>query len=62
MSKIKITTTIPKGPHLGAGLKAIRNLEHNTKSNSDPFLFNRMRTHFVNGILDLADIPGGSNK
>jgi len=52
----------PKGDNLKRGLEAIDRLEKNSRNNSDPFLFNRMRTHFKAGILDVGDIPGGSNK
>lgn len=58
------TVIIPRGKTLAAGLAAIDRLEANTPKHtvSDPFLFDRMRTHFRVGILDLKDIPGGSNE
>lgn len=43
----------PQGAVLKDGLIKINKMQRNTKNNSDPFLFDRMRTHFVNGLLDL---------
>lgn len=43
----------PTGAVLREGMNRIRSMERNTKGNSDPFAFMRMKTHFQNGIFDL---------
>lgn len=43
----------PYGAVLKDGLLKISKMQRNAKNNSDPFLFDRMRTHFVNGLLEL---------
>ncbi len=45
---------VPDGVELRDGLARIDNMERNTKGNSDPFAFQRMRTHFRHGLFDLS--------
>ncbi len=54
MGESKDTTIIPSGAALHDGLARINSMERHTKSNSDPFAFNRMRTHFKLGIFEFG--------
>ena len=55
MSETKFTTiSIPYGAILRDGLMRIDAMERHSKANSDPFAFNRMRTHFKLGIFEFT--------
>ncbi len=54
MPESKVTTIIkPSGVALYDGLACINKMEQTSKINSDPFAFQRMRTHFKHGLFDL---------
>jgi len=55
MSETKFTTImIPHGAVLRDGMMRIDTMERHSKANSDPFAFNRMRTHFKHGIFEFG--------
>jgi hypothetical protein len=54
MGEGNVTTIIPSGAMLRDGLARIDAMERHTKSNSDPFAFNRMRAHFKLGIFEFG--------
>ena len=43
---------VPVGHHRGEGLAKIASMKRGTKNLSDPFVFDRMATHFVNGLVE----------
>lgn len=44
---------IPTGHVRREGLAKIASMKRGTKNLSDPFVFDRMATHFVNGLVEL---------
>jgi hypothetical protein len=55
MGDTKVTTiSIPHGTTLRDGMMRIDAMERHSKANSDPFAFNRMRTHFKHGIFEFG--------
>jgi hypothetical protein len=54
--EVKIEAIKPRGDVLRRGMDIIRNMERSTPENSDPFRWNRMRTHFAGGLIDFAHL------
>ncbi len=44
---------VPTGRHRREGLAKIASMKRGTKNLSDPFVFDRMATHFVNGLVEV---------
>ena len=44
---------VPSGVNRRDGLAKIASMKRGTKNLSDPFVFDRMATHFVNGLVEL---------
>ena len=44
---------VPTGHHRREGLAKIASMKRGTKNLSDPFVFDRMATHFVNGLVEV---------
>lgn len=44
---------VPVGHHRREGLAKIASMKRGTRNLSDPFVFDRMATHFVNGLVEL---------
>lgn len=44
---------VPSGHVLKEGLARIASMKRGTKNLSDPFVFDRMATHFVNGLVEV---------
>lgn len=44
---------VPTGVNRREGLAKIASMKRGTKNLSDPFVFDRMATHFVNGLVEL---------
>ena len=44
---------VPVGNQLKEGLAKIASMKRGTRNLSDPFVFDRMATHFVNGLVEV---------
>ena len=44
---------VPSGHVRKDGLEKIASMKRNSKNLSDPFIFDRMATHFVNGLVEV---------
>lgn len=44
---------VPVGHHRREGLAKIASMKRGTRNLSDPFVFDRMATHFVNGLVEV---------
>ena len=44
---------VPTGVNRREGLAKIASMKRGTKNLSDPFVFDRMATHFVNGLVEV---------
>ena len=44
---------VPSGVNRRDGLAKIASMKRGTKNLSDPFVFDRMATHFVNGLVEV---------
>ncbi len=44
---------VPTSRHRREGLAKIASMKRGTKNLSDPFVFDRMATHFVNGLVEV---------
>ena len=53
--EVKVGDRIPvlTGANRREGLAKIASMKRGTKNLSDPFVFDRMATHFVNGLVEL---------
>jgi len=51
--KVEDRIPVPYGHVRKDGLDKIASMKRNSKNLSDPFIFDRMATHFVNGLVEV---------